>query len=698
MTHLEVIQKVWLDWKVTEKIGEGSFGQVFKAEKESYGIKQESAIKVVRIPGDEAELEKVKSSFGLDDEELRDYFYPQLDKLKKEIELMMKLDDINIVKIHDFEIKESIDSQIGWYILIRMELLDCLEKYVKNNDITVADVVSIGEDILSCLETCEENNIIHRDIKPANIFRNDKGIYKLGDFGIAKDMSASVGSLSYKGTENYMAPEVYMGKQYNATIDIYALGIVLYKLLNKNRLPFMSQEKLTSASIEKAFQKRNTGETLPKPMQASDEMYELIKKMCAYKPEDRFQTAAEVKKALIEYKKGAGEELETILDINNKGRNQVNLNSQHEQSEKSIVKSELLMQTGLKTEATEQDLYTEIISDEEDTVIESDNSKIESTENPVRSQIFNETYNMKQSDEDLKNKTRSLYQEEEKSTEEEVEHPRIKQIINDEDIEVKKKKSKAPFIIGIGTACIVVLASLLFLVFGNNNDSKIAIEKQMYADDKVTIAKQMYADDNVFVIDKDRYKGEYIEHTTSFLGADGLVERTGIYIGETKSGKPDGYGAFYYRREGNDDFGKFTVDFICIGSWEKGSLVGGKDKVKKRIFYNQEYSKEGNNYRLTEEYILEGDWGIGDFVGNPEGIYKNTFENMDTELKMKTEKRFEGTFEVKDSTYNYLNGDYYINNHLKFRGEFKDNDGYNGTLYDADGKEESKVVNGEIVQ
>ena len=698
MTHLEVIQRVWSEWTVTEKIGEGSFGQVFKAEKESYGIKQESAIKVVRIPGDEAELEKVKSSFGLDDEELRDYFYPQLDKLKKEIELMMKLDDINIVKIHDFEIKESLDSKIGWYILIRMELLDCLEKYVKNNDITVADVVSIGEDILSCLETCEENNIIHRDIKPANLFRNEKGVYKLGDFGIAKDMSASVGSLSYKGTENYMAPEVYMGKQYNATIDIYALGIVLYKLLNKNRLPFMSQEKLTSASIEKAFQKRNTGETLPKPMQASDEMYELIKKMCAYKPEDRFQTAAEVKKALIEYKKGAGEELETILDINNKGRNQANLRGQHEQSEKSIVKSELLMQTGLKTEATEKDLYTEIISDEEDTVIESDNSKIESTENPVRSQIFNETYNMKQSDEDLKNKTRSLYQEEEKSTEEEVEHPRIKQIINDEDIEVKKKKSKAPFIIGIGTACIVVLASLLFLVFGNNNDSKVAIEKQMYADDKVTIAKQMYADDNVFVIDKDRYKGEYIEHTTSFLGADGLVERTGIYIGETKSGKPDGYGAFYYRREGNDDFGKFTVDFICIGSWEKGSLVGGKDKVKKRIFYNQEYSKEGNNYRLTEEYILEGDWGIGDFVGNPEGIYKNTFENMDTELKMKTEKRFEGTFEVKDSTYNYLNGDYYINNHLKFRGEFKDNDGYNGTLYDVDGKEESKVVNGEIIQ
>ena len=158
MTHLEIIQRVWPEWIITEKIGEGSFGQVFKAEKESFGIKQESAIKLVRIPSDESELNKVRLSFGLDDEELRDYFYPQLDKLKKEIELMMKLDDNNIVKIHDFEIKESFDSRVGWYMLIRMELLECLEKYVKKTDITVGDVVAIGEDILSCLETCEENS------------------------------------------------------------------------------------------------------------------------------------------------------------------------------------------------------------------------------------------------------------------------------------------------------------------------------------------------------------------------------------------------------------------------------------------------------------------------------------------------------------------------------------------------------------
>ena len=277
MTHLEIIGRVWSDWSITEKLGEGSFGQVFKAEKERYGIIQNSAIKVVRIPSDDAELKRVQSGFGLDEQELRDYFYPQIEKLKKEIVLMQELgEDNHIVKILDFEIIDSPSDNICWYILIRMEFLECLDKYVKQADLTVGDVISIGEDILTGLEVCETNNIIHRDIKPANIFRSSKGVYKLGDFGIARDIASNAGTLSYKGTENYMAPEVYLGKRYGSNIDIYSLGIVLYKLLNNNRLPFMDEEKLTAQSVEKAVQKRYTGEEFPKPVQASEDLYKIL--------------------------------------------------------------------------------------------------------------------------------------------------------------------------------------------------------------------------------------------------------------------------------------------------------------------------------------------------------------------------------------------------------------------------------------
>lgn len=95
MTHSDIIGKVWSDWHIVEKIGEGSFGQVFRAEKASYGIRQDSAIKVIRIPDNDIELKRVQSSFGLNENELRDYFYPQIEKLKKEIILMQELGEDN---------------------------------------------------------------------------------------------------------------------------------------------------------------------------------------------------------------------------------------------------------------------------------------------------------------------------------------------------------------------------------------------------------------------------------------------------------------------------------------------------------------------------------------------------------------------------------------------------------------------------
>lgn len=157
MTHLEIIGRVWSDWSIIEKLGEGSFGQVFRAKKERFKVVQEAAIKVVRIPSDESELNRGQSGFGLNEEELKEYFYPEVEKLKKEIVLMQELgEDSHIVRILDFEIVDAPDVSLGWYILIRMELLECLENYIKRNDITVGDVLNIGEDILTSLEVCEE--------------------------------------------------------------------------------------------------------------------------------------------------------------------------------------------------------------------------------------------------------------------------------------------------------------------------------------------------------------------------------------------------------------------------------------------------------------------------------------------------------------------------------------------------------------
>lgn len=70
--------------------------------------------------------------------------------------------------------------------------------------------------------------------------------------------------LSKKGTYSYMAPEMYKGEAYDSRVDIYSLGIVLYKLRNHNRLPFISLEKqlITYRDKENALNKRMDGEKL----------------------------------------------------------------------------------------------------------------------------------------------------------------------------------------------------------------------------------------------------------------------------------------------------------------------------------------------------------------------------------------------------------------------------------------------------
>ena len=88
----------------------------------------------------------------------------------------------------------------------------------------------MGVDICKALELYQKYNIIHRDIKPENIFVSDNGDFKLGDFGIARTIEKTMSDLSKKGTYNYMAPEVYQGGEYGFSVDLYSLGIVLYRI------------------------------------------------------------------------------------------------------------------------------------------------------------------------------------------------------------------------------------------------------------------------------------------------------------------------------------------------------------------------------------------------------------------------------------------------------------------------------------
>jgi serine/threonine-protein kinase len=103
-----------------------------------------------------------------------------------------------------------------------------------------------------------------------------------------------------------MAPEIYRGERYDSRADLYSLGIVLYKLRNHNRLPFLSLDKqlITYRDKENALTKRMDGEELPPPAEAGDIFAQVILKACAFNCKDRFSNAKEMRKALEDVRAG----------------------------------------------------------------------------------------------------------------------------------------------------------------------------------------------------------------------------------------------------------------------------------------------------------------------------------------------------------------------------------------------------------
>lgn len=319
MTINELLNKYWPDWEVDMQIGRGANGTVYKVHRKDEVASFFSAVKRISVPEDSSETENLHYE-GYDDEATRNYFKEVVDNVVSEVKLLSSLRGArNVVRIEDYKVIEHEDGK-SYDILIRMELLTPLNEYLCDKTLTEKEVVKLGSDLCDALSACHKHNIIHRDIKPENIFVNEFGEFKIGDFGIARQLENVSCSMSSKGTYGYVAPEVILGKNYDKTVDTYSLGLVLYKILNNNRLPFLDPDKqiLSATERREATDKRIKGNPIPPARRASAKMNEIILKACEYDPFKRFEDAEQMKEALL----GKENPKETVLTENKPGYNE----------------------------------------------------------------------------------------------------------------------------------------------------------------------------------------------------------------------------------------------------------------------------------------------------------------------------------------------------------------------------------------
>ena len=326
----------WKDWKIVRRLGGGGFGTVYEIERDFYGEEELAAMKVIRIPKEESDLDDDYNS-GMTEEEVREKYTYIQNYFSKEYQLMLEFKGhSNIVNCHDFSVVPNPDGP-GCALYIRMELLKPLKEVLKTETFSELRIVQLGIDICRALEICERRDVIHRDIKPDNIMMSDFGNFKLGDFGIARTMEKTM-SASMAGTDWYMAPEVAKKMKYGKSVDTYSLGLVLYWLLNDGRLPFVPEkDRISAKDMQAAYRLRMQGKEIPEPKRGSRQLKAVVLKALSFDREKRYRSGKEMLEALLEIEKLTKAENARAQKVQTQNVQAQNAQDQKKQGQESLT-------------------------------------------------------------------------------------------------------------------------------------------------------------------------------------------------------------------------------------------------------------------------------------------------------------------------------------------------------------------------
>lgn len=270
-------------YEIQDKLGEGAMGVVYRAFDPL--LERIVAIKTVKLDLTPAEQEDFQQRFF------------------KEARSAARLNHPNIVTVFDAGKVED----VAYIAMEYLEGRNLRQMILKEPLFSHARMAEIAAAVADGLDYAHRNGVVHRDVKPANIMVLDNGAVKLADFGIAQ-LQSSTKTMTGQvlGTPKYMSPEQIIGEHVDGRSDIFSLGIVLYQMLTTVS-PFDSSS--VSAVMYKVI---HEPAVLPSLItQGVPRGFEyILARALAKKPEDRYQTAAEMASDLRRF-----HEMDEVVDI-----------------------------------------------------------------------------------------------------------------------------------------------------------------------------------------------------------------------------------------------------------------------------------------------------------------------------------------------------------------------------------------------
>ena len=190
------------------------------------------------------------------------------------------------------------EEGIGYDVYILYPQYVPLSVLLSENAISNLRAVNLGIDLCEAACACRDAGYLFENINPENIFLTKKGSFLVGGLGLVslEDLRYACVPEEYIGA--YSAPELSdITAPLNLTVDLYSIGMVLYRVYNGNHGPF--EDENTGEGM--ADKLRMTGKQLPTPLFADYELASIILKACSFNQEDRYQSPEQFKQALILY-------------------------------------------------------------------------------------------------------------------------------------------------------------------------------------------------------------------------------------------------------------------------------------------------------------------------------------------------------------------------------------------------------------
>ncbi len=243
-------------------------------------------VKIISIPASQTQLEALllTGAYSSKDAALA-YFKELADGVEEEIQILQRLSQLEgFLPAHAWQTAQM-DDDTGYNVYLLSTYKQTLERYFKREPMTHLGAINLGLDLCAALAVCRRAGYLYVDLKPGNVFVTDDRGYRIGDLGFIRLDSLKYASLPDKYRSAYTAPEISDAfAALNTTIDIYAVGLILYQAYNNGILPVHAED----------------GSIAP-PEYADYEMAEIILKACAADPADRWQDPIQMGQALVSY-------------------------------------------------------------------------------------------------------------------------------------------------------------------------------------------------------------------------------------------------------------------------------------------------------------------------------------------------------------------------------------------------------------